>query len=80
MKKKSVGQRTRKFTQEEQERIRNLIGEDCALTQKQITKLLKQNPQPEVNLSIIDRAIKTFHYSVKRVSFVHERYNVADIY
>lgn len=77
--KRSVGHRPKKFTQEEQEEICNLIDEDCTMTLKQIkTKLLEQNPQLEVSLSTIDRAIKEFHYSVKRISFVPERRNTPD--
>lgn len=80
MKKRSVGHRPKKLTLEEQERICNLIDEDCTLTLRQIkTRMLEQNPQREVSLSTIDRAIKAFHYSVKRVSFVPERRNALDI-
>lgn len=77
--KRSAGHRPKKFTQEEQEEICNLMDDDCTLTLKQLkAKLLEQNPQLEVSLSTIDRATKAFHYSVKRVSFVPERRNTPD--
>jgi Transposase and inactivated derivatives len=76
LEKRAVGHRPRKLTFGQADEVCNWIDEDCTLTLRQIkNKLLENYPQLQVSSSTIYRAIKEFHYSVKRVSFIPERRN-----
>jgi transposase len=59
--------------------IRNKVDEDCSISLKRLQGLLKSSFDVVVSVATIHRALDTFHYTLKRVSFIPERRNEPDI-
>lgn len=78
--KRSAGHRLKKLSVLQINEICNWIDEDCSLSLRQLKeRCLTQWPLHQISLSTINRALKTFHYSFKRISFVPERRNTPQI-
>lgn len=77
----SSGHRQPKLSLAQKEQICNWIDDDCSITLRQLReKCLNEWPLlQQISLSTIDRALKSFHYSFKRTSFVPERRNIPEI-
>lgn len=68
-----------KLTSEERMKIKGWLDEDCTLTLSNIQKKLELEFNLKVSLSTIDRAIKSFHYTVKRRSLIPNRRNDPEV-
>lgn len=77
----SAGHRQPKLSLAQKEQICDWINEDCSITLRQLKqKCLNEWPLlQQISLSTINRALKSFHYSFKRTSFVPERRNIPEI-
>ncbi|KAI4459421.1 zinc finger protein [Holotrichia oblita] len=77
----SAGHRHPKLSLAQKEQICDWIDEDCFITLRQLKEqCLNEWPVlQQISLSTIDRALKSFHYSLKRTSFVPERRNIPEI-
>lgn len=80
LKKRNAGHRKQKLTVLQKEIICDYVDLDCTVTLKQLKeKCNTQWPDLEISLSTINRALKEFHYSVKRITYIPERRNSPEI-
>lgn len=78
--KQSAGHRRQVLTPQQKEIICDWIDEDCTLTLSSIKqKCLNQWPGIQISISTVNRALKEFHYSMKRVTCVPERRNTPEV-
>lgn len=67
MEKKTTGRRQPILTEEQKERICDWVDEDCSLTLLQLKNKCFEEMNITVSISTIERALKSFHYTIKRV-------------
>jgi transposase len=73
------GPRREKLQVAQKEKICDWVDQDCTLTAKQIASKLLVEYGIVVSRKPIERCLKEFHYSFKRVSLVPERRNDPDV-
>lgn len=79
-KKQNCGHRNKILSDIHIENICDWLQIDCTLTLKQLqTKILTNFPEiTKISLTTIDRALKEFHFSFKRITFVPEARNTPE--
>jgi len=77
--KKKTGKRRSKLSDEQKEKLCDWVDNDCQLTLKQLVAKCFEEWQIVLSPSTVDRALKHFHYSFKRVTLNPERRNNRDV-
>ena len=72
------GKKNKKLTQEQEEEICDMVDNDCTLTGNQLALMVHERFNITVSRKIIERCLREFHYSFKRVSLIPERRNSPD--
>jgi transposase len=76
--KKRGGPVTRKINEEQADQIRGWVDNDCSLSLAKLQVMCEQNLGLQVSTKTIDRCLRAFHYTLKRVHFLTVRRNTPD--
>jgi transposase len=78
-KKRRGGVQHKKLSIEHKETIRGWVDEDCSITLNRLRQRCEQDLALNVSETTIGRCLRSFHYTIKRVSLIPERRNSSDV-
>ena len=74
-KKQRGGTRPKRLTEEQREQIRAWVDDDASMTLQAITARCMNELNVEVSITTVERYLREFHYSLKRIHALPQRRN-----